>query len=148
MGRKRQNPVILKKKEYLRKRKGGTEERKAEMKSLARDHLMSGKAKNTKEKRSRTLLMNQTVKKSIQRKRKQRNQKLIQKVKASLMTSRKKSPRKENLKAIDLLKLLRKSLVAMNQLREKKRAKKKGELSEGSLHPQKNKDARRVKKIR
>merc|ERR1719186_2589511 len=64
------------------------------------------------------------------------------------MTSRKKLTRKENLKAIDLLKLLRKSLVAMNQLREKKRAKKKGELSEGSLHPQKNKDARRVKKIR
>merc|ERR1712060_853668 len=67
---------------------------------------------------------------------------------ANLMTSRKKSPGKENLKAIDLLKLLRKSLVAMNQLREKKRAKKKGELSEGSLHPQKNKDARRVKKTR
>merc|ERR1712172_219657 len=66
--RKRQNPVILRKKEYLRKRKGGTEERKAEMKSLARDHLMSGKAKNTKEKRSRTHLMNQIVKKSIQRK--------------------------------------------------------------------------------
>merc|ERR1711971_912702 len=86
--RKRQNPVILRKKEYLRKRKGGT----AEMKSLARDHLMSGKAKNTKEKRSRTPLMNQIVKKSIQRKRKQRNQKLIQKVKVSL--KKMKSPKR------------------------------------------------------
>merc|ERR1719186_1444113 len=56
------------------------------------------------------------------------------------MTSRKKLTRKENLKAIDLLKLLRKSLVAMNQLREKKMAKKNEELSEGSLHPQKSKE--------